>query len=174
MIRLNCNLLAAIFVLAIFALPAPSQAQQEMTKDKLVGTWRLVSFKSTMGNQVSYPLGEHPGGFVAYTASRAWVLIMNLDRKVPAAAALSDAEAISEMETHVAYTGTYDADPTQTPDEIKIIIHVDSSSRQAIVATDRTLFDRVEGNKLTVKSPDVVVPATGLTSFFELEFIKAD
>jgi hypothetical protein len=42
-------------------------AQQGMTKEQLVGTWHLVSFKSTSGDQVSDPLGEHPGGFVGFS-----------------------------------------------------------------------------------------------------------
>jgi hypothetical protein len=45
-------------------------------------------------------------------------------RKAPAAATLTDAESISLMKSHVAYTGKYDVDPAQTPDGIKITIHV--------------------------------------------------
>lgn len=43
-----------------------------------------------------------------------------------------DAEAGSQMKSHAACTGKYDADPTQTPDGIKITVHVDAASNQAI------------------------------------------
>jgi Lipocalin-like domain len=140
MIRRNKTAWAAIIAIATIALSVTSHAQQAMTKDKLVGTWRLVSFKSTTGNQVSFPLGEHPGGLVGYTASRIWVMFTDLDRKSPISATLSDSEAVALMKSHVAYAGRYDADPTQTPDGIKIVIHVDSAANQAIVGTDRTFF----------------------------------
>jgi hypothetical protein len=157
----------------IFAF-AQSHAQQGMTKDKLVGTWRLVSLKATAGDQVSYPLGEHPGGLVGYTPSRIWVMFMDTDRKAPATASFTDTEAVALMKTHAAYTGKYDADPAQTPDGIKIVIHVDSGSNQAIVGTDRPFFVNVEGNRLTVKSPAALIPNSGLTTSVQLELMKVD
>jgi hypothetical protein len=44
---------------------------------------------------------------------------MDSTRKAPAAAALTDAEAVSLMKSHAAYTGKYDVDPAQTPDGTK-------------------------------------------------------
>ena len=38
-----------------------------MTKEKLAGPWQLVSFKATAGDKISYPVGEHPGGFIEIT-----------------------------------------------------------------------------------------------------------
>jgi hypothetical protein len=173
MIRCIANSLA-IVVLVTAVDSVPSRAEQEMTKDKLVGTWKVISFKATTGNQVTYPLGERPGGLIAYTPSRIWVMLIDSDRKTPAAAALTDTEAVSLMRSHGAYTGKYDADPAQTPDGIKIVIHADFASNQAIAGTDRAFFVRVDGNKLTVKSPAAVIPTSGLTSSVQLEFVKAD
>lgn len=36
------------------------------------------------------------------------------------------------------------------------------------------LLARVDGNKLTIKSPAIVIPTSGLTSVVQLEFVKAD
>jgi hypothetical protein len=53
--------LAAIVAFATtFAGWAPAEAQETLTKEKLAGPWRLVSFKASTGDKVSYPLGEHP------------------------------------------------------------------------------------------------------------------
>ncbi len=101
-------------------------------------------------------------------------MFMDLDRKSPTSAAFSENEAVSLMKTHVAYAGRYDADPAQTPDGIKIVIHVDSASNQAIVGTDRTFFVRVDGDKLTVTSPAALIPASGLTTSVQLQMIKTD
>jgi hypothetical protein len=47
------------------------------------------------------------------------------------------------------------------------------SINQAIVGNDRVYFVRVDGDKITFKSPGVVVPLTGKTSVVEFEMTKA-
>lgn len=168
------SLAATIVCLATFAVPVALHAQSDMTKEKLVGTWQLVSFKSTSVGKTVYPLGERPGGYIGLTPARFWVMLIDSDRKAPASASLTDAEAISLMKSSVAYTGRYDADPAQTADGIKITIHVDAAGNQALSGTDRAFFVRVDGTKLTLKSPSVVNAATGVISTVELEFMKAD
>jgi len=64
---LSTSVLAAIAALWTIALSASSQAQQAMTADKLVGAWQLISFTATTGDQVTYPLGEHPGGYIGFS-----------------------------------------------------------------------------------------------------------
>jgi len=170
------SILAAIASLGMTVVTVPSQAQSPMAKDQLVGTWQIVSFRTTNGEQTIYPLGEHPSGYWGFSPSRFWVLLINSARKAPAAAAFTDAEAVSLMKSHAAYTGKYDADPAQTPDGIKITVHVDASSSQALTGTDRVFFMRVDGNKLSVKSQSLLIPMSGrtLTGVLQLEFVKAD
>jgi hypothetical protein len=50
----------------------------------------------------------------------------------------------------------------------------DAASNQALVGTNRVFYTRVDGNKLTVKTPVIVIPTTGLTSVVQLEFVKAE
>ena len=145
-----------------------------MTKEELVGSWRLVSFKATVGDNVSYPLGEHPGGYIEITPTRYWVMLIDPARKIPAAATLTDPESISLMKSHVAYTGKYDVDPAQTPDGIKVTVHVDAASNQALTGTNRVLYSHVDGNKMSVKSSSLVVGTTGVTSVVQLEYAKAE
>ena len=116
---LSTSVLAAIAAFWTIALSASSQAQQTMTADKLVGAWQLISFTATTGDQVTYPLGEHPGGYIGFSPSRFWIMLIDSTRKAPAAAALTDAEAVSLMKSHVAYTAKYAVDPAQTPMELK-------------------------------------------------------
>jgi hypothetical protein len=168
------SIAARIMGLATIVLSVPLHAQQGMTKEQLIGTWHLVSFKSTSGNQVSYPLGEHPGGYVGFTATRFWVMLVDEGRKAPAAVLPSDAEAISLMRTHAAYTGKYDTDPAQTPAGIQVTIHVDAASNEAVAGTNRSFFMRVDGNKLTIETSTTVNAITGVTAFAHLEFVQAD
>jgi hypothetical protein len=83
-------------------------------------------------------------------------------------------EAISLMRTHAAYTGKYDADLAETPAGIKVTIHVDAASNQAITGTNRSFFMRVDDNKLTIETSTTVNAITGVTAFAHLEFANAD
>ena len=76
------------------------------------------------------------------------------------------------MRTQVAWTGKYTA-AEQTAERIKLTARVDAASSQAIFDTGE-YFIRVDGNKIMVKSPGVIVPMTGATSIVEFELVKAD
>jgi hypothetical protein len=52
--------------------------------------------------------------------------------------------------------------------------HVDTAASEALNGTDRVYFMRVDGNRLMMKSPGVIVPMTGATSIIEIELVKAD
>ena len=95
-------------------------------------------------------------------------------RKAPAATTPTDAESISLMKSHVAYTGKYDVDSAQTPDGTKITIHVDAASNQAFTGSNRIFYARIDGNKLRLKLPALVVGTSGVTSIVELEYVKAE
>lgn len=155
------------------SVAGPSRAQQMTTKDQLIGSWNVYNLKATTGDKVTYPLGEDVAGFVTITPTRFWLLFVDATRKAPATPALTDGEAIAMMKTQVAWTGKYTtAEPTA--EGIKLTAHVDAASSQAIFDTDRVYFIRVDGNKMTVKSPGVIVPMTGKTSVVEFDLVKAD
>ncbi len=169
---MNKILLAGAAV-ALLAAATPSSAQLATTRNQLIGTWKVMTLKATAGDTVSYPLGQRPGGYVTITPDRIWLLFVDANRKAPAAAALTDAEAIAMMKSQVAWTGKY-ATAEQTQDGIKLTAHVDAASSQAIVGNDRVYFMRVDGDKMRVRSPGVIVPMTGAVSVVEFELVKAD
>jgi Lipocalin-like domain len=167
--RYLVGLVAGLVSASLFAASAQAQSS---AKEPFIGSWKVVSFKAATGDKVSYPLGEHPVGFVGITPDRFWVMLVDSTRKAPAAATLTDAEAVTMMRTSTAYTGKYAA--SATPDGVKFTIHVDSAANQALDGTDRIVFVHVEENKLTIRSPAIVIPTTGQTSVIETEFMKAD
>jgi hypothetical protein len=164
-----------LFAIAVAAVAAsgPSHAQQAMTRDQLIGSWKVLNLRATSGDKVTYPLGEQVAGFVTITPTRFWLLFVDGTRKPPASPALTDAEAVSMMKTQVAWTGKYTTGE-QTENGIKLTAHVDAASSQAIFDTDRVYFLRFEGDKLKAKSPGVIVPMTGQTSIVEFDMVKAD
>jgi hypothetical protein len=167
------GILLVIAAVALVAAGAPVFAEQQPTKEQLLGTWKVLSLKAVSEDKVSYPLGDQVTGFVTITPTRFWLLFVDGTRKVPGGPALTDAEAIAMMKTQVAWTGKY-ATAEQTAEGIKLTAHVDTASSQAITGNDRVYFLRVDGNKLMVKSPGVIVPMTGAKSVVEFELVKAD
>ena len=92
------KILLASTVVALLVASAPSRAQHATTKDQLIGTWKVETLKATTEDKVGYPLGERPTGYVTMTPERIWLLFVNSTRKAPAAATLTDAEAIAMIE----------------------------------------------------------------------------
>ena len=171
---MNMNkVLLATAAFALVSSAAPSYTQQATTKDQLIGSWRVLNLKATTGDKVAYPLGEQVAGYVTITPTRFWLLFVDATRKAPAAPTLTDAEAIAMMRTQVAWTGKHTT-AEQTAEGIKLTAHVDAASSQAIFDTDRVYFIRLDGNKMIVRSPGVIVPMTGATSIVEFELVKAD
>ena len=155
------------------ALVAASAARSQRATDRggILGAWKVKTLKVVSGGELTYPLGEHPGGFVTMTPERMWLLFVDSARKTPASTTLTDAEAVAMMKSHVSWTGKYTVGE-QTSDGVKITARVDAASSQAIVGTDRLYFVRVDGDKITFKSPGTIVPMTGKTSLVEFEMTR--
>jgi hypothetical protein len=171
--RRNIFSLSLIAALGLALLPATSSAQQATTKDQIIGSWKVLNLKATTGDRVAFPLGERVAGYVTITPTRFWLLFVDATRKAPAAPALTDAESVAMMRTQVAWTGKYTT-AEQTAEGLKLTARVDAASSQAIFDTDRVYLIRVDGNKMMVKSPGVIVPMTGATSVVEFDLVKAD
>jgi hypothetical protein len=167
------KLLLATVAIVLLATGARSYTQQTTARDQIIGTWKVLSLKGLTAGQVKYPLGEQPSGYVTVTATRMWLLFVDSKRAAPTSAALTDAEAIAAMKTSVAWTGQYTIGE-QNPDGLKATARVDTASSPALPGTDRVYFMRVEGNRLTMKSPGVIEPMTGVTSALVIELVKAD
>lgn len=167
------RILLVIAAVALVAAGAPLFAQQQTTKEQLLGTWKVLNLKAVTDDKVSYPLGDQVTGYVTITPARIWLLFVDSTRKAPAAASLTDAESIAMMKSQVAWTDKYST-TDQTSEGIKLTTRVDTASSQAITGNDRVYFMRVDGDKLMVKSPGVIVPMTGAKSIVEFALVKAD
>lgn len=156
----------------LLATSVQSYAQQT-TKDQIIGTWKVVSLRGLTRGLVRYPLGEQPSGYVTVTSTRMWLLFVDSTRAAPVSATLTDAEAIAAMRTSVAWTGGYTIE-SSGPNGLKATAHVDAASSPALTGTERIYFMTVEGNKLTMKSPGVIEPMTGVKSALVIQLVRAD
>ena len=131
--------LAGVSLLLLLAR-APASAE---SKDKLVGTWRLVSWvmedDTTREQKPLY--GEHPHGFATFTNSgRAFFVLSGEGRKVPQ----NDEERGAALRSMVAYTGHYRIEGD------RFITKVDTAWNEAWVGTEQVRSYKMEGNRLHI------------------------
>jgi hypothetical protein len=136
------------------------------TKNKLVGTWKLVSVvsKTDQGDVNKAVYGEHPKGFITYLPDGRMVVIITEDGRKPltvndrvAAPIEERAQAFSTM---TAYAGTY----TFSGD--KVVHHVEVASIPNWVGTDQSRTAKIQGDRLIISTPPL---SRGLTlQTFEL------
>ena len=132
--------------------------------NELLGTWKLKSYETTTGaGEKSEPYGEHPIGYLSYSADgRMQVIGTSSGRVVPLDLAPTDEEQLALHATMFAYAGTYSADAG------KVTHHVDISWNEVWTGTDQVRFYEVNGNTLTIRAR-VIDPASGA----EVQYVLA-
>jgi hypothetical protein len=158
----------AIAMLATTILMAPitlAYGQQAVSKDKLVGTWKLLSFydESVDNGKKANVFGENPRGLLILTADGRIALTFLDKSRQPAKGAIpTDLEAADLFKTMLAYVGRYELDPTATEQGTKMTIRSEVASNPRLEGVDRGFFVRVDGNKLIVRTnPPARSPLTG-------------
>lgn len=133
------------------------------SSNPLLGTWRLRSYVVIAGTgERSTPYGEHPIGYLSYSADgRMQVIGTASGRIAPHNAAPADEKRVSLYDTMFAYAGTYSVDVG------KVTHHVDISWNEAWNGTDQVRFYEVNGNTLTIKSR-LTDPMSGAESQYDL------
>jgi hypothetical protein len=135
--------LALIGVLLLLAAPAMAD-----DKDRLVGTWRLVSWIAenvdTKERKLDY--GEQPNGYMIFTREGRWMMVLTAqDRKMPK----SDEDRAAAFRSMVAYSGKYRVDDN------KFIAVPDVAWNQALIGKEQIRFFRTEGDKLQTESAPI-------------------
>jgi lipocalin-like protein len=121
-------------------------------RDKLVGTWTLVSVRPTRstGERNDAPYRAHPSGFITYTPEDRMSAIIGFDGRSPLsvdewyrAPAGERAEAFS---TFLAYRGSYSVMPD------RVIYHVDVASIENWVNTDLVRMVKFAGETIILSA----------------------
>jgi Lipocalin-like domain len=111
----------------------------------LVGTWKLQSYVLTTTGERSTPFGEHPSGYLSYSADgRMYAIGTADDRIMPHDIVATDAERVKLHRAMFAYAGTYSVERD------KVIHHVDISWNQVWNGTNQVRFYKLTGDTLTI------------------------
>jgi hypothetical protein len=143
-----------------------SGGELELTSDKLVGSWKLVSAMSATSNgeRNETPYGAGPVGLLTYTKTgRMTSLISYGGRKllsVARGAAATQEEQADAFNTFLAYTGRYSLNGN------KITHHVEISWVQNYVGKDLIRSIKFEGDRITLTTPPT--PVNGKIQSVEL------
>ena len=119
--------------------------------EKLVGTWRLISFETeyqATGAREAI-MGKNPTGYVIYAPEgRMIMLVTGEGRKMPA----TDQDRAQLWKSTLATSGMYRVEGD------KLIIKVDASSTPALVGNDHVDFFRIDGDRLQIITPWMDAP----------------
>lgn len=161
-------MLAAATVAAL-AAALPARAQQDDVKQKLLGTWKLISVvrEEVPSGAKTDQLGPSPSGYITYGPdNRMMVVIVGSNRKKPAGNVATPAEAEALFRSVTAYAGRYEiADG-------KLTHHIDVSWNELWTGTSQARFFKFEGDRVvlsTAVSPD---PVDGKTSVRRITWQK--
>jgi len=123
-------------------------------RERIVGTWRLVSvlYEDQETHERTPVLGAHPRGVQIATPEGTWVAVVTGEgRKVPQ----NDTERAAALRSMIAYTGQYRVE------DGKVITRVEAAWNEAWVGTEQVRAYRFEGERLILESPPQPHPNIG-------------
>jgi hypothetical protein len=132
-------------------LAGPAHADDQTLRQKIVGTWKLVSvvYEDQETKARTPVLGEHPAGRQIATADGLWLALVTAEgRPIPK----TDEERAQALRTMIAYTGRYRVE------DGKVITKVEAAWNEAWVGGEQTRFIRFEGDRLFIESPPMPHP----------------
>lgn len=129
----------------------------QLTNDRLVGTWKLVSASSTVstGERIETPYGPGPAGFLTYTEDGRMSSLISYAGRKPLSfgggTRSPEEEQAEAFNTFLAYAGRY------TLSDDKVTHHVEISSIQNYVNKDLVRSVKFEDDRITLVTPPTVV-----------------
>ena len=142
--------LAFALIVATSCLLPPGISVADDAATQLAGTWKLVSWLTKFdGGEIVEPYGPNPKGRLVLTPDSHWIIILTGANRKPAKTADEKAALLNSM---IAYSGKYSVEGD------RITTHVDMSSNEIYTGPnqDQTRFFRIDGNKLTLRTPEIV------------------
>jgi hypothetical protein len=163
------RVMAISMTLALLILESFVSRSSADDRDKLLGTWKLLSAVSqnlATGEKTDIYKGP-PLGFITYGADgRVMTIVVDSSRKKPAGPIATAAEAEALFRSMAAYAGTYTIKGNQ------VIHRPDASWNESWTGTDQIRDYKFDGERLilaTAPSPD---PFSGKMSIRTLSWEK--
>ena len=160
MIKYALSFICVLPAIFVAGLTVNAVAQDKAKADlahSLVGTWRIVS--STQldldTKKTSAILGDHPVGYLQYSPGGHLVVFLSAGDIVKTKPPYSDADRLAVYDAMSAYAGTYSVQGN------KVTHHIIGAWRPDWVGADQIRYVELDGNKLTIKTQQIVDGLTG-------------
>jgi Lipocalin-like domain len=129
----------------LFAACLVAQPGFAADNDKIVGTWKLVSYEVEVQStgQKEPVMGVHPTGYVTFTPDGRAYVLLTADGRAPAK---TDQERAALLNTLSAYTGTYSIEGEMWTTQVEV------ASNPEWVATKQVRNIKLEGDRLVVST----------------------
>ncbi len=116
-----------------------------MGREKLVGSWKLLSFvaEDIQTKERTNPYGEHPNGYIAFLPTDRIFVFFTADGRKPPQLPEDESAAFRSM---IAASGKYHLEGD------KFIAKLDLAWNEGWVGTDQVRFYKLEGDKLYIKT----------------------
>jgi Lipocalin-like domain len=121
----------ALLLCVLALVAAPAHADDQELRQKIVGTWKLVSvvYEDQETKALTPVLGEHPKGRQIATADGRWLALVTAEgRPVPK----TDEERAQALRTMIAYSGRYRVE------DGKVATKVEAAWNEAWVGGEQT------------------------------------
>ena len=143
-----------------------------MSKQLLVGSWKLVSFETRDANgRISYPWGKDTLGYLMYNAGGYMsVTIMSSNRLKFSSADLKGGtteEKVAAADTYLSYCGTYEIQ------QDTVIHHIELAFFPNWVGVDQNRMFSIEGDRLSLSSPPTTVAGVEQTAHLIWERVNS-
>ena len=128
---------------------------ERFIETRFIGTWKLVSYENRSGNQVTYPLGKNPVGYIMYNDEGYMaVALMASNRRrfssIDITGGTND-EIVAAYGTYISYCGKYEVT------EDRVIHHVEVSFYPNWIGENQERFYKFEGDKLILSTPPMIL-----------------
>jgi hypothetical protein len=138
--------------LSIVAVLSLLLAFSVRAEDSIVGSWKLVSVAASTadGQSMAVPMGEHPSGFLTYTAEGRMSLLITYEGRPKLSGDRLDSpmeERAKAFSTMVAYAGSYRLEGN------RLVHHIEAASSQNWVGTDLPRIVTFSGNRVNLEAP---------------------
>lgn len=144
-----------------------------MTKNKFIGTWRLISLETRDANGlVNYPFGKNAVGYLIYTTEGYMSATLMKANRPPFSTgdrfSASTEELVSAAQTYESYCGCYEIKSN------KIIHKVEASQFPNWVGIDQERYFEFTENKLLLSTPPMLLNGKEQNVYVTWERISKD
>ncbi len=147
-----------------------ADAEPRVNADSFIGTWRLISFQTTAGDRLSYPMGEDAQGRLIYT--RAGQMSVVLSRANRARLDSDDILAASIEEKAGAYDSCLSYFGGFELKSDTVVHHIEYCTFPNWVGSVQERFFHFDGNRLTLRTPPMTVQGATIVSTLVWERMK--